>query len=269
MKTPLIFLLILMAMQGSAQKNIVCYVTSISGNAQKANGQQLSVGDTIYQSQLSMIKLFPKSSITLYNADEGSVQLPAQESSFSFITAMLDVFKAKSSRVNLSSRGDCDAATLDDCINTDSAINRKLLLIDSLMLPEPVADDNTEIKNTFFLQWKCNGKIVNKILNCSNGHICIKPADLMYDTIKYDESYGAVTLGVIKISAQNKTPEKLSSFEIYCTTSSFINQYYASLQQLMKDRSSKEIFSRFYTELYIFYGRPDMCYLKNLVHYTD
>lgn len=269
MKNFLLILLLSITTLLHAQKNVIYYVTSVSGNVLHSDKHALAVGDTVMNEKSLICNA--NSVVTLFNSEKGSIQLHGCEKNNDshFFADLCELFKAKSSRISLSSRGGCDGGTLDDCLKIDTSINSNLLMIDSLVFPEPVSNNNTQIKNTFFLQWRCNGKIVNKIIACKNGHICIKPCDLVCDSMSYNNTYGDITLGVIKTSPQGKGYDKIGSFQICCTTTSFINQYYSSLQQLMKDKSAKEIFSRFYTELYVFYGRPDLCYLKNIVHYTE
>jgi hypothetical protein len=269
MKNTLLILLLSITSLLHAQKNAVYYVTSVSGNVLRSDKHTLAVGDTVID--VTSVKCIENSVITLFSADSGSVQLhnAGEKNESHFFAELRELFKAKSSRISLSSRGGCDGGTLDDCLKIDTSINSNLLMIDSLLFPEPASNNSTQIKNTFFLQWRCNGKIVNKIIPCTNGRICIKPCDLVNDSTNYTNAYGEITLGAIKTSPQGKGYEKLGSFQVCYTTTSFINQYYSSLQQLMKDKSAKDVFSRFYTELYVFYGRPDLCYLKNIVHYTE
>ncbi len=270
MRIILFFSIVLTATTLNAQTKAVYYVTSVIGNVTRSDKHALAIGDTVMD--VNKITVYDNAVINLFNADSGSMQLHSKNTSHSesLLTELCDLFKAKSSRISLSSRGDCDGGTFDDCLKIDTSINANLLMIDSLLFPQPInSNNNTQTTSTFFLQWKCNGKIINKIVACNNGHICIKPCDLVCDSINYNNSYGDITLGAIKSSQQGKGYEKLGSFQICCTTTAFINQYYLSLQQLMKDKSAKEIFSRFYTELYVFYGRPDLCNLKNIVHYTD
>jgi hypothetical protein len=269
MKKVFLISLLLTATILHAQKSTVFYVTSVSGNVLRSDKHALTLGDTVID--VKSVKCNNNAVVTLFNAEAGSVQLhaPAGGNSESLFDELCDLFKIKSSRISLSSRGGCDGGTLDDCLKIDTSINSNLLMIDSLIFPEPISNTNAQVKNTFFLQWKCNGKIVNKIIGCNNGHICIKPSDLVNDSINYNNTYGDITLGAIKNSPQGKSYEKLGSFQICYTTTAFVNQYYSSIQQLMKDRSAQETFSRFYTELYVFYGRPDLCNLKNIVHYSE
>ncbi len=193
MKNTLLILLLLTTTLLNAQKTTVYYVTSVTGTVLRSDKHTLAVGDTVID--VNSVKCKENSVITLFNAEKGSIQLNDSKTKIDshFFTDLCELFKIKSSRISLSSRGDCDGGTLDDCLKIDTSINSNLLMIDSLVFPEPVSNNNAQIKNTFFLQWRCNGKIINKILACNNGHICIKPCDLVCDSINYNNTYGDIT----------------------------------------------------------------------------
>ncbi|HRI20967.1 MAG TPA: hypothetical protein PLA68_08430, partial [Panacibacter sp.] len=185
-----------------------------------------------------------------------------------FKEGVKEFFRLKASRVKLSSRSaDCACTVMEDCIKTDPEINDKLLVTDSLVLPAESVDESIRI--IYILQWKHANTIYNNKLQIVNNKVVITRSDLMFNGVEYDENESPVKLGLQKFKGSAKSLSLISTIKLHFITSGELTDYYARLRSAMPGKTEKELFERFCQELYIFYGKPDVCKLKSIVHYTD
>lgn len=289
MKKFFYMLFLLMSLQAASQKENICFVTSVNGVVQK-NGKQLRVGDTIhFLNSLSMRKqlqinagariifMHPSYGSFVINDKYEALNNENIDSLFSLADSyeqeskifegLLEIFRLKASKIKLSSRGDCDEKLMNDYLKTDPEVNDRILLIDSLCLP--LTNSNEGVPVNYYLQWKYNNVLINKKLKVVNNKIIITPADLVFDTIVYNDEESAIKLATVRYRSTGKSFEPLATLRPHCISSEEIKNYYGTLGKLMPDTPPKELFERFYNELYIFYGKPDICYLKTVVGYKD
>jgi hypothetical protein len=273
MKSTITAFCLLICTHISAQDNLLFFVRSISGSAKKPNSTILSPGDTIRYSMLSKLALNPKSTVVnLLSANgpfsyfiDSSEYLSDQKISKKVedeFENVAEIFRLKGSNIQLSSRGGC-IETLDDCLKTDPAINEKILVIDTLWVPVSENENGDIIK--YFLQWKHNDIIYNNKLTVINGKVKITANDLIFKGIKYDESE-AVKLGIIKYDNAGKSYSDIAKIKLSIASSHELREYYSGLSMLLHGETQATIFERFYKEVYIFLGKPDLCVLKSLVY---
>jgi len=285
MKFSFLFLLLLYTLPGLCQpkEDATCYITFVKGDVRKPDDKPLVAGDTIVFSNVPGIKFMNDVGMAnLYHPALGSFRLNKNEiiggkshteGFFHFIEHLM---KIKGRKISLSTRGDCLCITAESCFVADMAINDKLLLVDSLSFAADPSVYEAE-SAYYYLQFKrngelikSNGKTVNNKLKIEEGNVSIKPVHLILpDTNIYNPDTDEVSLCLLLSNDGEKMTKLIASMKIKIVEAAELQTYYKSLQDGMPGKDTREIFDVFCEDLYIYFGKPNICHVKKLINYTN
>lgn len=269
MKLFSLMFLFLCSQQCFSQQNVYCYITSVRGTVLYPDNKLVKPGEKIMFRNIN--QLVPKDStcfITFYHPTEGSfgntLQKTTDKKRKSVTSYVKEIVRGHEVSISLSSRSsDCSCKSLAECIAVDPAINSKILLIDTLLLPARKDFPDTD-SCFYFFQWKDQSRIRNSRLVDRDGFLVITRDGLITDGMLYPDSGSApLTLGVCKLSEGNKRYEIVTQIQFQVVEAGTLRTYYRLLQQA--DPKSEKLFDRFYTDVYAFFGKPDVCGLQKLV----
>lgn len=267
---PFILLLCVKGYNQSTQGSI-CYVTFVNGNIYKDGMTRLIKKDTLSLVSMGKLKFEnPSAFLAVYNSEYGSIKINQEKSnhlqkhSESMADYVAELLEIKGLNIPLSSRGDCNCINPQSCFFTDSLINDKVLLIDSLTFQTDASEGNTE-GAMYFVQFKTGGKTYSQKLLLQNGKVIISKHNFIYcDTLRFDFATPAL-IGLLKTVNGIKHSETICKVKFSIVDSDEIYNYYLSLSEAMKGKSSIELYNEFYKSVYSIFGKPDKCRLNRII----
>lgn len=273
MRKTLSLLLILLCLKGFSQSTpkSICYVTFVSGNIYTAKYAKLAKKDTLSLLSLGNLKFEnPTAFLALYNPDYGSVKINQAQSkrlqkhSESMVDFVQELLEIKGKNIPLYSRGDCNCINPQSCFFTDTLINDKVLLLDSLTFQT----DDAVIKSEgamYFVQFKTEGKTYSQKLAFVNGIVTITKQNFIYkDTLLFNFETPA-TIGLLKTIEGVKHTESIAKVKFSFVYPDALLNYYQNLTEAMKGASQIDIYNEFCESVYSLFGKPDTCRLNKLI----
>lgn len=252
------FLLLFFAFTAQSQDDTY-FVTVIKGDVKKANKTAIKVGEKL---QFREKVIFSKKDdmLVLLHPEKGRfVVTPGtanKEPSGDFFVFLNDNLHLQSHRVSLSSRGD---PNLEAFFSVNPAINESLLLIGETKIglhssDYLISDPNNDF---FFLQYTpVQGKPSNNKLHVVKDSLIINKEDFLFNGA-YPADSSEIKLGFIKNYSTDRKITKISSFKpVFMSIEECKNFLIAVKQSNGSDR--KKTLEESITELYYFYGKPDL-----------
>jgi hypothetical protein len=274
MKQVLIIVMLLQFAAASAQENAICMVTSVKGVVFTTYQKRLRSGDTIAYNNAQRLQFQTAGVVTLYHPQAGSFRVYTRgaytpEHKESFVDFVGHLLKVKGKTIALSSRGDCECLTVQDCVRSDAELNDQLLLVDTLYLPLQFRPNSAD-SSFYFLQRRKNGRSYNRVLQVTKRNVLVTASDLQFEGEPYvadDEE--PVSIGFSKIREGKREYQLLARFKPNVQNQETLRDYFNALQTARAGSSSAELFQNFYTDVYILFGKPDACRLKQIVHFKE
>ena len=253
---------------GQTNENSVCFVLNVKGDIWKPIDTKLKTGDTLLFKNISTLFFGDNSSsITIFEPTLGSFKIGKnemieREKHESLLDFIRHLFKIKGKQIPLSSRGECSCITASSCFYTDSVINKKNLLVDSLMFEIDNFLFESEI-GFYYLQFKKE----KKRLRINNGVVYITPEDLQFkdETFKIDES-PEVILGIYRLRNGEGVSTLVTKIRFYVESADILREYYKALKTAMRGSNLKEIFDVFSADVYMYFGKPSVCLIEKIIN---
>ena len=266
-----------------AQDSTICFITYVKGEVLKPTGEKLQYMDKVYCCDIPSLKYKDNASkIILYYPDSGSITLrkdllPKEGSHEGLMDFLRHLFKLQGKKVSLSSRGDCVCLNPQACFSGDPSINEKVLMVDSLSFggEETFYADPTAY---YFLQCRQNGVTMKKNgkpwtnkLRAENGVIIIKPENLVFsDSIPYNPETDELWLGLATKKDGVAMPAiKVASFRAEVLSSAELESYYNAVKETMPAANTRDIYKKFCNDIYVFFGKPNVCQLNYAINYHN
>ena len=268
----LILLLLFMSfyLNGITQVNYnsVCYVLNVKGEVHKATDIKLKIGDTVQFGNLRNLEFKNETcNLTVYQPILGSFRLTKNEmdqagSHESFVEFIGHLLKLKGRRVSLSSRGNCYCSAAVSCFFTDTILNDKNLLLDSLVFD--IDNSLFEAENGFYyIQYQKE----RKRLRIDNGKVVIVPSDLFFNDSTYRiENSPQLILGMVKSSEGKITNTLVTKAKFNIVSMNVLSDYYKVLKEAMPGADLKTLYDAFSTDVYIYFGKPTECQLDKIIN---
>jgi hypothetical protein len=251
-----------------AQKDVLCFVTSVKGDCWYGEKKKLRVGDTISYTRIRSLLFRSPGLVTFYSA-QGSCRAYTKgavkpEEHGSLLDFAMELLRLNAKTVALSSRGSCDCLVAENCLSTDASINESLLLADSISFPAKT--DHRYDSAFYFIQYQTGSGLKNQRLTSKGTNIFLTTSDL--------EGAGQVqpfpvTLGVCHMLKGKKSYEIVSKLLVNPVDPSTLVSFYETLKVATPSAPPEEIWKTFYSDVYVFFGKPDQCRLKQLIHFND
>ena len=239
---------------------VPCYVTSVRGDV-RLSGKLLRVGDTLSESRIRQINSPEGAYLTLFHPQKGSIRVYgrgiARESMVEYLAHML---KMKSKTVSLSSRAtSCECIDYRECFETDTDINRHLLITDSLEFPVD-RSQTQEGKSIYFLQWKQDGALRNRQLTVRGDKVVIRPLDIHFTP---GELGLPVSEQISLVVARQVNGNVAYTILMKCYFSHMeqgeLLSYWRVLREARPDLTAAALRDTLYRDVYMMYGKPDKC----------
>jgi hypothetical protein len=270
MKVFLISCFMLAILPTHGQADFTCFVTSIKGDIRRDNQKLVRVGDTISYSRVKKLQFYTPGIATFFSSagsfrayTRGPVESSRSEGVVDFVK---DILKVHGKSVSLSSRGECICMMPEDCLSSDADINANLLLFDTLSFIG--ASSGIYDSCFYFLQMKSGQTVFSNRLKTEHGKVLITNADLTFKGVDYTDGQDLV-LGICKWKEGTNHLVFVTRLKIMTASGTLLKDYFNTLKQAMKDRTPAEVYETYYTDLYVFFGKPDDCRLKKLIDYHE
>ena len=270
MKKYLLLSLLLICL-GAAKAQDNYFVTVIKGDVSRADGSRISNGAKIQLTEKLVFGGREALLILLHPSKGRFILSPAKapaSKSKSFTVLVKDYLQIHAQNQRLSSRAlDDEFISLEDRFKTDSSINSKLLIIDTLRtrLPGPEFRGIDNEENFFFLQLVAT-KPVNHKLSVEDNSLMITLADIIFNDKLYNKSDGQLNLGFIRNYSTDKKTKLVSVIEPAYMSSEECTSIIKGIKTSLKGKPEKEILKEIYTQLYYIYGKPDQLIIEQLYH---
>jgi hypothetical protein len=273
MKLFLMALLMVSFQKAIHQKDILCFVTSVRGDLRFDKEKVVKVGDTLSYSKVKNLQFYSPGLATFYcslgsfRAYTSGTVVSKEENKF--IDFVKDILKVNGKNISLSSRGNCTCMMAEQCLYSDPQINERLLLFDTLSFP--AADPSTYDSCFYLLQMKApDGRLFNNRLHKDGRTVIITPKDLLFNgKSNNDWDTQDVVLGVNKWVDGHQSANYVIKIKFSVVNNELLKGYFNTLKYAMPSASDAELYQIFYTDLYVFFGKPDGCRLKKLINYHD
>ena len=248
--------------------NAICHVFNVKGEIRKPNDSIIAAGDTLLFKGVKNLKFISNGSmITLYERKEGSFRISKAEfenrtEHESIGHFILHFLKIKGRKVPLSSRGDCTCLTPKSCFDTDTLINDKNLLVDSLSF---AADESLEKadKGFYFIRY---GKRPGKPLLVINGYIRLTINDFIFkDTSFIVGETPEFTIGLYTLNNETAITKLVANVKFNIVSEVELSSYYKALKAAMKDTDFRDVEDVFRQDVYQFFGKPTDCQIKKII----
>lgn len=268
MKQLFIFFFLLLYQVSAGQGNTLCFVTSIKGSA-FYHGKALKPGDTISYHRVSTHLELKKGSMVTFYTSKGTFrartgEMASKKHGENLLHFAKEMLRINGRNVSLSSRGDCDCFSAEDCFATDPQINDKVLFTGTLSFPIP--PDIRADSFFYFLQLTDTSGTYNNKLSIVEGQVQITENDLLFGNQPYAEQQGSVLkLGLFRYVKGEKRPALVGSLKLERLPAAAVRSYYDELKKNMTSANEDAILESLYTDLYVYYGKPHLCQLKKLI----
>lgn len=259
-----------------APDGAVCYVAAVKGEIRMTEDKIIMTGDKISISDIPALKYISDGSqLILFNSTYGSFRLPAKElpvtgAKESLINFLAHLLKIKGRPVSLSSRGGCECAAPQGCFFTDTTLNDKVLMVDSLSF---IADELLSAAKTgfYFLQYNMKDrKPLRKKLKIENGVVYITPKDLIFEDSIFKEGETAeLVLGLYIKEEEGESSNLVAHVKFKTVPATILQDYYTALKTAMQGSAPEEIYDEFCRGVYILFGKPNECQLKRIIDYPN
>ena len=266
----------------NAQDNSICNITFVKGDVRKNWGKKINSGDTLKFKDIQTLNFISDGSlVNLYHPILGSFRLNKNEmigadAHESFLTFLTHLLKIKEKKISLSSRGECQCMSAQSCFYTDTAINNKILLLDSLTFAADQSIYESEAAY-YFLQCKRDGKfiikdkkIVTNKLKINDGIVSINRPDVIFlDSSMYNPDTDDLILGLFQLKDGQRMTSLVVNLKIELANAEELLKYYSILQNAMDGKDTREVFEIFCQDVYLYFGKPNLCVIKNLINYSN
>lgn len=250
------------------QDNDVCFVLYVKGEVKKSSGISVVKNDTILFKDIPNLDYKTENCcVNIFHPTLGTFQLTksaiikSQEHK-SFIDFLLHLLKTKGNKISLSSRGSCVCLTPRACFYSDTAVNDKILLVDSLSFEADEILLSAE-KGFYFLQYKNRSKKLRII----DGNVILSPSDFVFKDTSFSEGETPeMAIGLYVSKDGTASFNLVANVKFNLVPDSVLTIYYQSLKTAMNEPDLKKVYDSFSQDVYLYFGKPTECQLEKIIN---